>query len=153
MGLKYSTKLGLAELIARHLMKHLDEFTVDPMLVPVPLHRKRLWNRGYNQSVLIARALSAQSAIPIENVLVRDRHTPPLRSINMIERQKLLKQAITVRQGSMNRIAYRTILLVDDVYTSGATANACARALRLAGAEKIFVLCWARVISDNDRLQ
>lgn len=153
IGLKYSTKLGLAELIARHLVKYLDEFDTNAVLVPVPLHRKRLWSRGFNQSVLIAQALSARSALLVDNVLVRDRHTPPLRSIDVKERQKLLKQAISVRQSAISRIAHRTILLVDDVYTTGATTNACARVLRQAGAEQVFVLCWARVVSDTDRLE
>ncbi len=147
MGLKYSAKLGFAALIANHLEKYLDEFDDEAVLLPVPLHRKRLWSRGFNQSVLIANALSVKSGlVQKNNILVRHLATPPLRSMAMNERRTLLARAISIRKKARHQVANRTILLIDDVYTTGATSNICARTLKRAGASKVIVLCWARVV-------
>ena len=153
MGLKYSAKLGYAELIAKYLEKYLEEFDDESMLVPVPLHRKRLWARGFNQSVLIGTSLSRRSnMICVNDILVRNKATPPLRAMTAKQRQKLVGSAIALRRNDETRVSGRTVLLVDDVYTTGATTNACARLLKEAGAEKVIVLCWARVFSDSDHL-
>ena len=152
MGLKYSARLGFATLIAKHLEKYLDEFGGNPVLIPVPLHRKRLWERGFNQSVLIANALSKRSGIPQKSdILVRKIATPPLRSMTAKQRQKLVNRAISLRVGIENQVRERTVFLIDDVYTTGATTNACAKVLKTAGVKKIVVLCWARVVSDAER--
>ncbi|MEP2989441.1 MAG: ComF family protein [Parasphingorhabdus sp.] len=151
MGLKYSSKLGFAALIANHLEKYLSEFDDEAILLPVPLHRKRLWGRGFNQSVLIASALSVRSGlVQKNNILVRHLATPPLRSMAINERQKLLARAISIRKKASHQVVNRTILLIDDVYTTGATSNTCARILKRAGASKVIVLCWARVVLDAE---
>lgn len=149
MGLKYSARLGFATLIAKHLEKYLEESGDNPVLVPVPLHRKRLWERGFNQSVLIANALSTRTGIvQMNDILVRKNATPPLRSMTAKERQKLVNRAISLGAGFENQVRERTIFLIDDVYTTGATTNRCAKVLKSAGANKVVVLCWARVVSD-----
>lgn len=153
MGLKYSAKLGLAVLIAKNLEKYLSDFDLESVLIPVPLHRKRIWSRGFNQSALIADALSKRSnMVHMRDVLVRNKATPPLRSMTAKQRQKLIEPAISLRRNMGDRLVGRTVLLVDDVYTTGATTNACAKLLKTAGASKVIVLCWARVVSDIERI-
>jgi ComF family protein len=149
MRLKYGTRLGLAKLIAQHLHKFAAEYSDDAIIVPVPLHRSRLWQRGFNQSVLIGRELGRGTGIAMNySAIYRSRMTPPLRGMTAKERQSTVDTAFALRADAPGHITGKTILLVDDVYTSGSTSNACARLLRQAGAKEILVFCWARVISE-----
>jgi ComF family protein len=147
LKLKYGGKLAAAETMAR-LMLRLMPADAD-LLVPVPLHRRRLWSRGYNQSVLIAGSLSRVAEVPADvDALVRTRATPPLRGLGRRARAKTLKGAFAVPKAAQPRIADKSVVLIDDVYTSGATADACTRRLLAAGARRVTVLCWARVLDD-----
>ena len=149
MRLKYGTRLGLARLIAEHMQKFVGEFCGDAIIVPVPLHRSRLWRRGFNQSVLIGRELGRVTGIGINhNVICRSRATPPLRGMTGKERRQAVDAAFALCGDARPSIAGKSILLVDDVYTSGSTSSACARLLKKAGAKQVLVFCWARVISD-----
>tara|TARA_R110002033_G_scaffold128655_5_gene169711 strand:- start:826 stop:1560 length:735 start_codon:yes stop_codon:yes gene_type:complete len=148
MRLKYGTRLGLARLIAEHLQKFTEECSANAIIVPVPLHRTRLWRRGFNQSVLIGRELARNTGIGMNyNVIARQHPTPPLRGMSGKERCRTVDAAFALRSNEAE-IAGKSVLLVDDVYTSGSTSNACARLLKKAGAERVLVFCWARVISD-----
>ena len=150
MGLKYSSKLGFADLIAEHLGKYASSASAESILVPVPLHRWRIWNRGFNQSELIARALSREYGIAQNSNLIRRiRATPPLRSKSAKHRAKIVNKAFEVSQQAPEIVSGKTIILIDDVYTTGATANACAKLLKKAGASAVFVFCWARVLSGE----
>lgn len=116
------------------------------LLVPVPLHHHRLISRRYNQAALLALALARiakRSVAP--DALRRVRATAALGDRSATERIVILDGAIAVRPSRAGRIAGCRILLVDDVMTSGATANECARALRAAGARAVEVLVAARV--------
>lgn len=147
LKLKYGGRLAAAETMARLMLRLMPEDA--ELLVPVPLHRRRLWSRGYNQSVLIAGTLSRIGGVPVElDALVRTRATPPLRGLGRRERAKTLAGAFAVPAAARPRLAGRAVVLVDDVYTSGATAEACARRLTRAGARQVTVLCWARVLDD-----
>jgi ComF family protein len=116
------------------------------LLAPVPLHWRRLVARRYNQAALLARRLAAEAGRPwIPDLLRRTRPTPALGERGAAERAALLDGAFTVRPAAAARIAGRRVLLVDDVMTSGATAEACARALLAAGAAGVDVLAAARV--------
>lgn len=151
--LKYGSRLGIAELMARHMRRFVRSSPDSAMIIPVPLHRTRLWSRGFNQSVLIGRCLSRAQNIPMHtNILHRVRATPPLRSMTANERGKVVQNAFALSRQTKVSLDESTIFLVDDVYTSGATANACAAVLKRAGAKQVIVLCWARVLPDGDRI-
>ncbi len=145
LRLKYGGRLALATTAARLMARHLPADA--DLLVPVPLHRWRLWSRGYNQAVLIADALSGRDGPPHDRFLLRrPRRTPALRGMNPRQRREAVRAAFAVSR----RLDGEHVVLVDDVYTSGATADACSRALIRAGAGKVTVLCWARVVGDSD---
>jgi ComF family protein len=149
LKLKYSGRPGVAETLATLMARHLR---AEPgaLLVPVPLHRWRIWKRGYNQSALIAAALGRRSGIACDHhLLQRTRATPPLRGLGRRERAETVRGAFKVPADARKRLRGRAIILVDDVYTSGATAGACAKALKRGGAARVDVLCWARVLREE----
>ncbi|WP_294318958.1 ComF family protein [uncultured Sphingomonas sp.] len=147
LKLKYGGRLALATTMARLMLRHLAADAT--CLVPVPLHRRRLWTRGYNQSVLIAAALGRMRGVPmLRDALRRTRATPPLRGMNGRARAKAVRGAFVVSDPAT--VAGQSVVLVDDVHTSGATVDACAAALRRAGAARVMVLCWARVVGADD---
>ncbi|MEO9468813.1 ComF family protein [Parasphingorhabdus sp.] len=151
--LKYGSRLGVAELMARHMQRFVRSCPDSTIIVPVPLHRTRLWSRGFNQSVLIGRCLSLAQDIPMyTDIISRKRATPPLRAMSAKERRKTVKGAFVLSTRNQHHVANNTIFLVDDVYTSGATANACAALLKSAGARQVVVLCWARVLPKSDQI-
>ena len=149
LKLKYSGRPGVAGTLAHFMRRHLDEAD-GAILVPVPLHRWRIWKRGYNQSALIATALSRRSGIPADLFLLeRIKATPPLKGLGRQERAQAVRGAFRISAAAKQRVKGRTIILVDDVYTSGATANACAKVLKRAGADRVNILCWARVVREH----
>jgi ComF family protein len=111
--------------------------------VPVPLHQKRLRERGYNQSRLLAQELGKLTKLPlVADCLIRERHAPPqARTANVAERRSNVANAFSCRD---DRLRNKRILLIDDVATSGATLDACARALKEAGAISVWGLVLAR---------
>jgi ComF family protein len=141
MRLKYGRKIALARIMARQMKRPLADLSADALLVPVPLHRWRLWQRGFNQSVLIARALGREMEV---DLLRRTRATPRLKGMSPAERRRTVAGAFAVKPP--RRLEGRDIILVDDVATTGATAEACARALRRAGAGRVELLAFARVM-------
>jgi ComF family protein len=155
LKLKYSGRPAVAETLGRLMQRQLDakENFGDgeaPLLVPVPLHRWRIWKRGYNQSALIAGVLARRTGLPLAAALLRrTRATPPLRGLGRRDRALAVRAAFAVAAEDRPRLRGRTIVLVDDVFTSGATAAACASALKRAGAARVEVLCWARVIASD----
>lgn len=143
LRLKYARRPGLARTIATVLGDRLPQGAT---LVPVPLHRWRLWQRGFNQSVAIARALEKRGGLPCDVMsLKRKRATPSLRGLGAQQRKQAVRGAFDVAR----RWDGQHVLLVDDVLTTGATANACAKALKKAGAARVTLVCWARVIHDD----
>lgn len=118
------------------------------MFVPVPLHRWRLLHRRFNQSALIASALakvSGKASVP--DVLMRTRATPSQGHLRAGERARNVKAAFTVKPGM--DVRGKNILLIDDVYTTGATVSECAAALKAAGAATVNVLTLARVVKPT----
>lgn len=116
-------------------------------LIPVPLHWTRLFQRRFNQSAELARAISHIAKVPvIDDALNRVRATPPQVGLARDERAKNVHGAFSVAAAAKAKLRRKRIVLVDDVLTTGATANACARVLRRAGAARIDVLALARVV-------
>lgn len=151
LKLKHGGKIGLARLVARHLQRHLPSERDGVVLIPVPLHRWRLWQRGFNQSILIARSLAAPHSLPVEtDVLRRIRATPPLKGMTRKQRRHAIRGVFEIPRAKWPCVAGRHVLLVDDVYTTGATTRACVRLLKQAGAARVTIYCWARVLREGD---
>lgn len=146
--LKYGDRLDLVKPFASWMSRAGDELLRDAdALIPVPLHWTRLFQRRFNQSAELARAISRQRSVPvIDNVLTRIRATPPQVGLARDERAKNMHGAFSVEKSLRGEIKGKRIVLVDDVLTTGATANACARILRRAGASRVDVLTLARVV-------
>ncbi len=143
---KYGRRIGHARLIGAQLARMLPADAEHALLVPVPLHRWRIWSRGFNQSALIAREIGrASAASPALDIIRRTRRTPPLHSLGRAARARAVHGAFTLAAGAQARIADRPIILIDDVWTTGATVTNCARALLKGGAARVEILCWARV--------
>ena len=143
--LKYGRKVALARTMARFMAPLVDPGDGRAVLVPVPLHRSRIWGRGFNQSAFVARELARITGLDWSpGALARIRRTPPLKGMSGRERRRTVAGAFRVRDQSAVR--GRTVVLVDDVLTSGSTANACARALTKGGAARVELVSWARVV-------
>lgn len=147
LRLKYGGRTALAATMAAAMARLLPDDAA--LLVPVPLHRWRVWSRGFNQAALIAAALARPGLPHAPDLLRRTRATPVLRGLNPRERAKAVAGAFALAPGTRERLARRHVVLVDDVYTTGATADACTRLLKRGGAAKVTLLAWARVIEPH----
>lgn len=146
LRLKYGGRIALAETVGRQMARLLPPDA--DLLVPVPLHRWRLWSRGFNQAALIAQAVTRARGVPTDPlVLRRVRATPPLRGMGARARARAVAGVFRVVDPHA-RLRGKAVVLVDDIYTSGATTDACIRVLLRAGTASVAVLCWARVLDD-----
>lgn len=144
--LKYKNLRAAAEPAAELLWFYLADNPISgEVLVPVPLHRKRLRQRGYNQSELLARELGKISRLPVvTDCLIRSRHaSPQARAASASQRQENVAGAFGCRNGSLKD---KKVILVDDVATSGATLDACAAVLKDGGAVSVWGLTLAREV-------
>ncbi len=148
LGFKHGDRQHLARLMAPHLARvGAGWLGADALLVPVPLHRWRLWSRGFNQAALLARAVARRTGTPLlVDGLLRVRRTRLSRGLGRRQRAANVRAAFRVRVPAL--VAGRRIVLIDDVMTTGATAQACARVLLRSGAKSVHVLTWARVLRD-----
>jgi ComF family protein len=148
LRLKYGGKTAHAATMAEAMARLIPDCA--ELLVPVPLHRWRIWGRGFNQAALIAAALSAQSGVPADaHLLQRVKATPVLRGLGPRGRAKAVAGAFALAPEAKIRIAGKHVVLVDDVHTSVATARACARILKKGGAARVTLLCWARDLGSE----
>jgi ComF family protein len=139
----------------RTLMSPLGDLLVAAMprderfdaVTPVPLHWRRQWHRGFNQSELLAREIARRSGIPAVNILKRVRATAAQAGLSNTGRRSNVTKAFECRRGArwIRRVAGKRILLIDDVLTTGSTAASCAMALKRAGADRVALLTIARV--------
>lgn len=119
------------------------------MLVPVPLHWRRLVSRKFNQSAVLAYGLARKTNIPCRpEMLQRVIYTKPQMRLKREERLKNVKRAFAVPDAAQEMLRNKTVVLVDDVVTTGATANACAKALKKAGAKEVRVIALARTVRE-----
>jgi len=136
-ALKYRGRRNVAHALGVLLAERYP-FAPGALLVPVPLHVTRLRARGFNQAVLLARVLARRRGLAVApRLLVRTRPTTAQAGLPAAERRRNLRDAFAVRAGA--RLPDRPIVLIDDVLTTGATADACARALVAAGAPRVDV--------------
>ncbi len=149
--LKYGRRVSLARVMAAQMRRLLATDVADALLVPVPLHRWRIWSRGFNQAALIAGQLARMTGIPLETGLLRRTvNTPPLHSLGPRARRQTVKGAFALAPQARERLKGKTVILIDDIWTTGATASACARMLRGGGAARVEILCWTRAGEPGD---
>jgi len=143
---KYAGRQEYAEYFGEQMAVWLEEFIrqAEPDgLIPIPLHKSRKRRRGYNQAELLARVIGDRLKIPVYcGVLKRVKKTVPLKELNAAERQNNLKKAFNVAQ---NDVKSKVFIIVDDIYTTGSTVEEAARALKEAGAERIYFVALAAV--------
>jgi ComF family protein len=151
--LKYQQVTPLAKWFASSLRETFDansEMCRADVVVPVPTHELRLRERGYNQAELMAKPLARSLGLPCRSyLLVRTNPRPDKLRLTLRERWRSVRGAYTIRQGL--RVDNLRVLLVDDVLTTGATLDACSRALRKAGAAKVVALTVARAIPRREQ--
>lgn len=153
LSFKHGGRIGLARPLARMMAARIGGRLGTPgsdwLVVPVPLHRFRLWRRGYNQAALLADEIARKvGARQLVDGLLRVRNSAPLRGLGRKARARELRGAIRVNPARESAIKGARIILVDDVLTSGATSSACVSALKRAGADRIVIACFARVLDE-----
>ncbi len=151
LALKHGDGTHLARVMAVQMLRvGQGWFGADALIVPVPLHRWRLWKRGYNQAALIGAALARRTGAAFTvDALRRTRRTTASGAMGREARYANVAGAFRVAR----RVAGKRVVLVDDVLTSGATGEACAAALKAAGATSVNLLTFARVVWDGARPQ
>ncbi len=148
---KYEGKTYLtpffAEWMAEGLNCYWDLNALD-LLIPVPLHRKRLRERGFNQVLLLVKEISSRTGIPYrKTILQKKKPTIPQVTLSGLERERELRGAFHVI--GREELKGKSVLLIDDVYTTGATVNECSKMLRRGGAKRVDVLTLAHAIKGS----
>jgi ComF family protein len=151
LAFKHADRTDGAPAFAAWLARAGAELVADAeVIVPVPLHRWRLFRRRYNQAAMLALALARRTAVPADvTALVRRRLTRSQGRLTREARRRNVQGAFVVPPRAAPRVAGRRVLLVDDVLTTGATAEACTRALLRGGAAAVDVLTLARVVRSG----
>ncbi|MGH8064517.1 MAG: ComF family protein [Candidatus Entotheonellia bacterium] len=148
--LKYHGKLRLKQPLLQLALEHFEAHFPDTAydaIIPVPLHRERLMQREFNQAAVLAKGLATHLNVPVlERLLVRVRSTRPQVELSGSERRQNVKEAFAVT--STAALEDKQVLVVDDVFTTGATLGEVARALKAAGATQVAVFALARVLQD-----
>lgn len=138
---KYKNKREFADFYAKEIAKRYEDiiriWNAD-CLIPVPMYKRKMRKRGYNQAEVLTDAIAGCLNIPVhKNILVRTRNTLPQKALNDKERQKNLKNAFKIQE---NSVKLKKIILVDDIYTTGSTVDAIAECFLAAGTEAVFVI-------------
>ena len=149
--LKYGDRLELARALGTMMARAGAELTREAdVIVPVPLHRWRLWRRRFNQAMALARVVGRASEVPCDPfLLARVKHTRSQVGLTKAQRQENLQGAFRVPDEAKPRLKSKRVLVVDDVLTTGATANAASRALLRGGASAVDVLAFAQVVTES----
>jgi ComF family protein len=149
-GLKYQDRTDLAPPMGRWMARAGQELLAEAdILVPVPLHWRRGWSRRYNQSGALARVIEGESRVKLRGDLLRRvRATEQQVGLSRPQRASNVQGAFKVSDEAQSEVQGRRVILIDDVLTSGATVDACARALLRAKAAQVDVLVFARVVDS-----
>lgn len=149
LALKHGNRVSLAPMMAGLMAAKLAFAGPGWLVVPVPLHRWRLWRRGYNQAAELGRTIARRTGARLAvDALQRRKATPSLGGLGRKARRRVLSGAIRVNPRRAEQLRGARVLLVDDVLTSGATSDACVSALKRAGAERVVIACFARVLDE-----
>jgi ComF family protein len=150
-ALKYHDRTDLAPAMGYWMARAGEELLGEAdMLVPVPLHWRRGWSRRYNQSGALARVIERQTGVPVvRDALRRIRPTQQQIGLSRSQRATNVQGAFKVSHDMVHKVQGRRVVLIDDVLTSGATTDACARALLRARAAQVDVLVFARVVDTH----
>ncbi|CDO38782.1 ComF family protein [Novosphingobium sp. KN65.2] len=149
LSLKHGNRISLAPMMAGLMRAKLPFVDETWVVVPVPLHRWRIWKRGYNQSAELAREICKVTlARHCVDLLERRKATPSLGGLGRKARKRMLSGAIDLNPRRVPQAQGAKIVLVDDVMTSGATSDACVAALKRAGAETVVIACFSRVLDE-----
>lgn len=148
LGFKHADQTEAAPAFGRWLARAGADLVAEAdLLAPVPLHWTRFWKRRYNQSALLANALARETRLPvIPDLLIRRRRTPSQGGLGPSGRARNVRGAFRLNPRFADKVRAKHVLLVDDVYTTGATVEACARVLLRAGAAAVDVITLARVV-------
>ncbi|HUL21956.1 MAG TPA: ComF family protein [Thermodesulfobacteriota bacterium] len=148
---KYEGKTHLTPFFAEWMAEGLNRYwgpDALEVLIPVPLHRQRLRERGFNQALLLAEELSRRTGIPsLKTILKKKKPSLPQVNLSRVERERGLRGAFHVAE--RKELLGKSVLLIDDVYTTGATVNECSKALVKGGAERVDVLTLAHALRTN----
>lgn len=141
---KYGKRREYAAFFGREMTRHfgrLIDFWQAEALVPVPIHKARRRKRGYNQAELLAEEIGKRTGIPvIKDLVIRCRNTRPLKELKGAERENNLKRAFKIGR---NDVKLSTIIIIDDIYTTGSTVDEMAKVLKEIGIDKVYVLTLA----------
>lgn len=149
LALKYGNRLALAGMMGALMAARMPQVGEGWLVVPVPLHRWRIWHRGYNQPAELARTVARERGARLAvDLLERRKATRPLGGLGKSARERALSGAIGIAAGKRSLAKGASVVLVDDVLTSGATSDACVGALKRAGAKTVVVSCFARVLDE-----
>jgi len=142
---KYHSKPYFGDKLAEIMYDRLivEDLPLD-LIIPVPMHGKKEKKRGYNQAALLAKGISKRIDVPFDQKLMtRSRTTKPMNKMNPQERRENVKDAFTLRPEKGKMVKGKTILLVDDIFTTGSTLDECSKLLLDHGALKIYMICFA----------
>jgi len=154
MDYKYHDKAWIGRKVGDMLADRMQIESFRPdLVVPVPIHKSRETKRGYNQAELMARQYAKLAKLPIESrILIRTKDTLPMRNLGISQRIANVQDAFSIRKGGEAILAGKTILLIDDIYTTGSTADSCTQTLLAGGAKEVWLLTFAsgsNVIPSN----
>lgn len=134
----------LGDILFDRISPELESGLAFDCIIPVPMHKRKVRKRGYNQAELMARPLAHKTGVPLlKDALVRIRESKPMSKLSTFDRMENVKNIFTLREDAVKLIRSKTVLLIDDIYTTGSTADECSKVLLEAGAEKVYLLTFA----------